>query len=134
MILSYLIVFPNTNTLYRGHLNKHEGTYEGTWMALPRLSVQVINLIKVKVKHKFKDWDKVMEDIMLELLRIKFAPGSELALRLTSTAGKSLAEAGRSVVYSIGVPINNRDIFNTRKWTKNLLGKMLMNVRQELLT
>ena len=83
---------------------------------------------------KLKYWDKVKEDIMLELLRIKFAPGSELALRLTSTTGKSLAEAGRSVVYSIGMPINNGDIFNTRKWAKNLLSKMLMNVRQELLT
>ena len=81
---------------------------------------------------KFKDWDKVKEDIMLQLLRIKFAPGTELALKLTSTTGKSLAEAGRSVVYSIGMPISNKDIFNKRKWTKNLLGKMLMQVRQEL--
>ena len=81
---------------------------------------------------KFKDWDKVKEDIMLQLLRIKFAPGTELALKLTSTTGKLLAEAGRSVVYSIGMPISNKDIFNKRKWTKNLLGKMLMQVRQEL--
>ena len=84
--------------------------------------------------HGFKPkvWDKVREDVMLKLLRIKFAPGSDMATKLVATAGKSLAEAGQSVTFSIGMSLNNRDLFKTDKWTKNVLGKLLMKVREEL--
>ena len=82
---------------------------------------------------KSKDWDKVKQDIMLELLRIKFIPGSDLAKRLVATSGKSLAEAGQSGVYSIGMTLNNKELFDTQKWTKNVLGELLMKVRQELM-
>ena len=73
------------------------------------------------------------QDIMLELLRIKFIPGSDLAKRLVATSGKSLAEAGQSGVYSIGMTLNNKELFDTQKWTKNVLGELLMKVRQELM-
>ena len=84
--------------------------------------------------HGFKPkvWDKVREDVMLKLLRIKFAPGSDMATKLVATAGKSLAEAGQSVTFSIGMSLNNRDLFKTDKWTKNVLGKLFMKVREEL--
>ena len=82
---------------------------------------------------KAKVWDKAREDVMLKLLRIKFAPGSDMATKLVATAGKSLAEAGQSVTYSIGMSLNDRDLFKTEKWTKNMLGKLLMKVREELL-
>ena len=84
--------------------------------------------------HGFKPkvWDKVREDVMLKLLRIKFDPGSDMATKLVATAGKSLAEAGQSVTFSIGMSLNNRDLFKTDKCTKNVLGKLLMKVREEL--
>ena len=82
---------------------------------------------------KTKVWDKAREDVMLKLLRIKFAPGSDMATKLVATAGKLLAEAGQSVTYSIGMSLNNRDLFKTEKWAKNMLGKLLMKVREELL-
>ena len=73
------------------------------------------------------------EDIMLELLRSKFAPNSDIANKLVTTSGKSLAEAGQSDTYSIGMFISHKDVFKTDKWAKNLLGKLLMKVRQELI-
>ena len=59
--------------------------------------------------------------------------GSDMAKKLTDTVGKSLAEAGQSGVYSIGMSLNNKDLFDTQRWSKNLLGKLLMKVREELL-
>ena len=82
---------------------------------------------------KPKEWDNVKEDVMLELLRTKFSTGSGMAKKLTDTVGKSLAEAGQSAVYSIGMSLNNKDLFDTQRWSKNLLGKLLMKVREELL-
>ena len=49
-----------------------------------------------------------------------------------ATAGKSLAEAGQSPTYSIGMSLNNKDLFKYDKWGKNVLGNLLMKVREEL--
>ena len=81
---------------------------------------------------KRKDWNSVKETVMLELLRIKFVPGTILATQLVSTNGKSLAEAGQSQTFATGLPLSHKDIFDTQKWKKNALGKLLMKVRQEL--
>ena len=80
------------------------------------------------------DWDKVKTDVMLELLRIKFSTGSKMAKLLQDTSGKSLAEAGRSKSFGIGMSLWNKNIFDTSKWPKNcnILGKCLMEVRREL--
>ena len=86
-----------------------------------------------KVRNfKIKEWNNVKETVMLDLLRIKFAPGSEMAKKLLDTAGKSLAEAGQSTTYSIGMSLYNKDLFKTDKWAKNVLGNLLMKIRQEL--
>ena len=69
---------------------------------------------------------------MLDLLRIKFAPDSEMANKLLDTVGKSLAEAGQSTTYSIGMSLYNKDLFKSDKWTKNVLGNLPMKIRQEL--
>ena len=82
---------------------------------------------------KSKDWDKAKQEAMLELLRIKFIPGSDFANRLVATSGKSLAEAGQSGAYSIGMTLNNKELFDTQKWTKNVRGELLMKVRQKLM-
>ena len=47
---------------------------------------------------KITEWNKVNETVMLDLLRIKFVPGSEMAKKLLDTAGKSLAE-GISIIF-----------------------------------
>lgn len=81
-----------------------------------------------------KHWDTKKKDVLLEILRQKFGDETKLAQLLKSTIGKSLAEAGRSKTFAIGMSINNKDIFDTKKWPHNcnLLGKCLMEVRSEL--
>ena len=81
-----------------------------------------------------KDWDQVKTGIMLDLLRIKLNAGSGMADFLKATTGKSLAKAGRSKSFAIGMSLHHKNIFNTRQWPKNsnILGKCLMEVRDEL--
>ena len=85
------------------------------------------------------DWDSVKSDILEELLRIKFTPDSELARRLVSSTGKSLAEAGKSKSFAIGLPLYQCTLgankqFDTSKWSMdgNILGTCLMKIRNEL--
>ena len=82
-----------------------------------------------------KDWDNRKKKIMLDILRIKFKADSDEAKLLKDTDGKSLAEAGKSKVFAVGLTLNNRNILDTSKWSKdgNLLGKCLMEIRNELL-
>ena len=47
------------------------------------------------------DWNAVIKGIMLDLLRIKFKDGSEVAKFLKATTGKSLAEAGKSKSFAL---------------------------------
>lgn len=78
-------------------------------------------------------WDSCKKDVMLKLLRIKFKPKSDLAKMLLATYGKSLAEAGASASFSIGLYLSNDHIFNKNKWTgANLLGDCLEMIRDEL--
>lgn len=81
-----------------------------------------------------EDWDSVKGDILLELLRCKFSPATNNARLLQQTTGKSLAEAGRSRTFAIGLSLNDKNIFDKSKWAKdgNLLGRTLMKVRDEL--
>ena len=52
---------------------------------------------------------------MLQLLKAKFTPGSNLAKKLVVTSGKSLAEAGQCPTFSIGMTLSNKELFNTNK-------------------
>ena len=91
-------------------------------------------LIGSKVKNfNITEWNKVKESVMLDLLKIKFGPGTDMAKKLVATAGKSLAEAGQSTTYSIGMSLNNKDLFKSDKWGRNVLGNLLMKVREDLL-
>ena len=91
-------------------------------------------LIGSKVKNfNITEWNKVKESVMLDLLKIKFGPGTDMAKKLVATAGRSLAEAGQSTTYSIGMSLNNKDLFKSDKWGRNVLGNLLMKVREELL-
>ena len=80
------------------------------------------------------DWDSVKTQVMEDLLRVKFSPQSELGERLKATTGKSLAEAGKSRSFSIGMSLTHSSLFDTTKWSVNgnLLGKALMKIRSEL--
>ena len=81
-----------------------------------------------------RDWKSVSENIMKDILRVKFREGSDLAGKLLNTSGKSLAEAGKSKTFAIGMSLKNKNIFDINKWPKNsnILGKYLMTIRTEL--
>jgi ribA/ribD-fused uncharacterized protein len=72
-----------------------------------------------------EDWEDVKEDVMLDLLRTKFAPGSKLALRLISTRGLVLEEGNTWGDTYWGVDLHSGE-------GKNRLGVLLMQVRGEL--
>ena len=91
-----------------------------------RLGLSVKNFNK-------EQWEKIKKKHMLDLLSAKFQPGSDLAVKLMATSEKTLAEAGKSEGFAIGVPLSHPDIFKKNKWTgKNLLGECLMSVRDQL--
>jgi ribA/ribD-fused uncharacterized protein len=70
------------------------------------------------------DWHEVKEEVMLDLLRIKFAPGSELASCLLGTGDQLLVEGNSWGDTFWGV---------CRGQGANKLGLLLMQVRSELL-
>ena len=91
-----------------------------------RLGLSVTNFNK-------EQWEKIKKKHMLDLLSAKFQPCSDLAIKLMATSEKTLAEAGKSKGFAIGVPLSHPDIFKKNKWTgKNLLGECLMSVRDQL--
>ena len=72
--------------------------------------------LRMRVKnYDDADWNGVNKEIMLDLLRLKFATGSEMAKELLATSGKSLAEAGKSKSFSISLSLNNKNLFDTKK-------------------
>jgi ribA/ribD-fused uncharacterized protein len=72
------------------------------------------------------DWEQVKDDVMLGLLRAKFAPGSKLARQLMSTRGLVLEEGNTWGDTYWGVNLYTGE-------GENRLGKLLMQVRSELL-
>lgn len=74
------------------------------------------------------DWTQVREHVMLGLLRRKFAPGSELATQLLATGDEELVEGNTGHDQTWGCC----DCSRHKGTGRNLLGKLLMQVRQEL--
>ena len=74
------------------------------------------------------DWEQIKDEVMLDILRCKFAPGTELAGKLVATGEAELVEGnywhdcywGRCTCAGCG----NKG--------KNMLGKTLMQIRAEL--
>ena len=78
------------------------------------------------------EWNKVKEDIMLKLLRMKFSRGNVLAEKLKATGTKQLAESGKDMFFSCGLPLMHPNVLDTTKWGSNMLGKLQMKIRNEL--
>lgn len=81
-----------------------------------------------------KEWDNMVETVALEGLRAKFSQNKTLQDKLRKTKSLLLGEASTNLRWGIGMDLNNPDVLSEEKWssTGNLLGRTLMQVRQEL--
>ena len=74
------------------------------------------------------DWEEIKDAVMLKGLRAKFAPGTPLAYRLLATKDSVLVEGNNWGDRVWGA------VWDGHQWVgENRLGKMLMQVRQELI-
>lgn len=72
-----------------------------------------------------KDWESIKVDVMRQILKIKFAPDSELGRKLMATAGARLVEGNHWGDTFWGI--------DDRMGGDNRLGLLLMEIRTELL-
>ncbi|MCI6868738.1 MAG: NADAR family protein [Lachnospiraceae bacterium] len=79
-------------------------------------------------------WDKTSKQIVKRAIRAKFEQNPELLDVLLGTEELVLTECSKNdKKWGNGVAIDDEDRFCTSKWTgKNLLGRILMEVRDEL--
>lgn len=80
------------------------------------------------------EWAKVREVMMYTACILKFKSDTNLAKKLLDTNNKILVEASPvDLVWGIGIKWDNDDILDETNWKGlNLLGKVLMKVREEL--
>jgi len=77
-----------------------------------------------------EEWIQVREDVMKKGVKAKFVQNKGLKKRLCDTKDKTLAEATRDRTWGVGISISHRPT----TWNgQNLLGKILMEVRGEIL-
>ncbi len=81
-----------------------------------------------------KEWDAVRASVMRTGLRLKFTQNEALKELLLSTGDKILVEASPyDRIWGAGIRENDSRISDPEKWPgKNLLGQLLMELREEL--
>lgn len=81
-------------------------------------------------------WDNVRESFMFDACYNKFLQNPNLKKQLLDTQNRLLVEASPfDKIWGIGLAEDNVDAENTAKWRgRNLLGKVLMDVREKLAT
>ena len=79
-------------------------------------------------------WDYIKEDIMQEVLLLKFSQNVVLKNRLLITEEKELVEASPfDTIWGVGLREDDPLILNESNWKgKNLLGECLMEIRLQL--
>ena len=81
----------------------------------------------------FQLWQKEAEVVATSGCMAKFSQNPELCKMLLYTGNKTLAEASTDSTWGTGEPLNSPGALQKSSWTGgNLLGKVLMAVREEL--
>lgn len=82
-----------------------------------------------------QEWDQKLGETAMEGLRAKFTQNRPLLDHLCSTGKLILGEASTNARWGIGMDINNKEVLDQSKWSKegNLLGRSLMSLRAEFL-
>ncbi len=82
-----------------------------------------------------EEWEKVRYQVMLEAVKSKFFQNKKLGKILLSTKNKTIVEYGPDKIWGCGLYPQDLDILSQDKWPgTNLLGKVLMEVRNKLQT
>ncbi|KAI1696654.1 AAA domain-containing protein [Ditylenchus destructor] len=81
-----------------------------------------------------KKWRELSIEVMRRALEAKFVQNKVLADRLVDTADYILIEANRDdKFWAVGLPLQHASLKNPEKWKgKNMLGKLLMELREKL--
>jgi len=79
-------------------------------------------------------WKQIAPDIMKKALVLKFSQNPELKQKLMDTGDRYIGEASpHDDFWGCGLSMNDANVGNYTKWTgQNILGKVLMEVREEL--
>lgn len=78
-------------------------------------------------------WEQMKKDIMLNIIRAKFAQNQEMKKQLLDTGNRKLGEAGKDTFFAIGLPLTSKTVLNSTTWTsQSELGNILETVRSEL--
>lgn len=96
--------------------------------------IQAKYILNVLHEDHQQEWDQNIEEVAMEGLRAKFSQSRPLHDYLCNTGKLTLGEASTNARWGIGMDINNPDVLDQSKWSKegNLLGRLLMNLRNEL--
>ena len=79
-------------------------------------------------------WSKQRYNIMFTALKLKFSQNQDIKQKLIMTGNKTLYEASKyDKIWGIGFYANDVIKINKNKYGNNLLGKALIQVRQELI-
>jgi hypothetical protein len=79
------------------------------------------------------EWSKVSEPIMKEGLIMKYSQNESLMAKLRGTKNKMLCEANaHDKFWGIGKSIRDKNLMDVKSWGRNKLGKLLMEIRDEL--
>lgn len=100
---------------------------------LDETDVRKIKALGRKVKNFNNElWDKHKEDFMFNACYAKFSQNNELKDFLLSTGNREIVEASPvDNIWGIGFS-SDKAMENVDKWGQNLLGKVLMKVREDL--
>ncbi len=112
--------YPSTEHAYQAAkcADVSERELFGVW-SLPGQAKKLGSKINIR-----PDWESVKLNVMLQVLRLKFNAGSELAEKLLSTGDAELIEGNNySDIFWGQCPLGTGE---------NHLGKLLMQVREEL--
>jgi hypothetical protein len=107
--------------------------FEIAKQVLNETDVRKIKALGRKVKNFNNElWDKHKEDFMFNACYAKFSQNNELKDFLLSTGNREIVEASPvDNIWGIGFS-SDKAMENVNKWGQNLLGKVLMKVREDL--
>lgn len=97
--------------------------------------VQAKHILNALKENHQQEWDQRVEKVALEGLRAKVRQNRHIRDYLCDTKHLILGEASKNARWGIGMDLSDPDVLDHTKWsqTGNLLGRLLMEVRQECL-